>query len=83
MVSIFGTGGGEEAAKRLSDLVGTEVPLLASIPFDVHLREGGDSGEPITLQIPDAPASKAVYQLLEKLMIRPKSLVGVPLSLHT
>jgi len=83
LVSIFGTGGGEEAAKRLSDLVGTEVPLLASIPFDVHLREGGDSGEPITLQIPDAPASKAVYQLLEKLMIRPKSLVGVPLSLHT
>ena len=83
VVSIFGSGGGVEASKRLSTLVGTEVPLLASIPFDVHLREGGDSGEPITLEYPDAPASKAVYELLEKLMIRPKSLVGVPLSLHT
>ena len=82
-LSIFGSGGGAEAANRLTTLVGAPVPLLASIPFDVHLREGGDEGDPITLARPDAPASKAIYSLLEKLMVRPKSIVGVPLSLHT
>ena len=82
-LSIFGSGGGAEAATRLTNLVGAPVPLLVSIPFDVHLREGGDAGDPITLARPDAPASKAIYELLEKLMVRPKSIVGVPLSLHT
>ena len=82
-LSIFGSGGGAEAANRLTNLVGAPVPLLVSIPFDVHLREGGDEGDPITLARPDAPASKAIYELLEKLMVRPKSIVGVPLSLHT
>jgi ATP-binding protein involved in chromosome partitioning len=60
-----------------------DVSLLARIPFDSQLREGGDNGEPITLASPDAPASKAIDELLAKLLIRPRSLVGVPLTLHT
>jgi ATP-binding protein involved in chromosome partitioning len=82
-ISIFGSGGGAETAARLSTLVGSEVSLLASIPFDKALREGGDNGEPITLANPDALASKAIDELLAKLIQRPRSLVGVPLSLHT
>jgi len=82
-ISIFGSGGGEETAKRLSTLVGSDVALLAQIPFDNHLREGGDNGEPIVLASPDAPASRAIDELLAKLLIRPRSLVGVPLTLHT
>ncbi len=82
-ISLFGSGGGAETSKRLSTLVGSDVPLLASIPFDVNLREGGDDGEPIVLANPAAPASKAVDELLMKLLRRSKSLVGVPLSLHT
>jgi len=82
-ISIFGTGGGAETAARLSTLVGSEVGLLASIPFDKALREGGDNGEPITLANPDALASKAINELLAKLIQRPRSLVGVPLTLHT
>jgi len=82
-ISIFGSGGGEETAKRLSTLVGSDVALLAQIPFDSHLREGGDNGEPIVLASPDAPASRAIDELLAKLLIRPRSLVGVPLTLHT
>ena len=82
-ISIFGSGGGAETAARLSTLVGSEVSLLASIPFDKALREGGDNGEPITLANPDALASKAIDELLVKLIQRPRSLVGVPLSLHT
>jgi ATP-binding protein involved in chromosome partitioning len=82
-VSIFGSGGGAETAARLSTLVGSEISLLASIPFDKALREGGDNGEPITLANPDALASKAIDELLAKLIQRPRSLVGVPLTLHT
>jgi len=82
-ISIFGSGGGEETAKRLSTLVGSDVALLAQIPFDGQLREGGDNGEPIVLASPDAPASRAIDELLAKLLIRPRSLVGVPLTLHT
>jgi ATP-binding protein involved in chromosome partitioning len=82
-ISIFGSGGGVETAARLSTLVGSDVGLLAQIPFDSSLREGGDNGEPIVLASPQAPASRAIDELLEKLLIRPRSLVGVPLTLHT
>ncbi len=82
-ISICGSGGGDETAARLSTLVGSDINLLAKIPFDGELREGGDNGEPITLAKPDAPASKAIDELLAKLLQRPRSLVGVPLTLHT
>ena len=32
-ISLFGTGGGEATAQRLSELVGSDVPLLGKIPF--------------------------------------------------
>lgn len=82
-ISIFGSGGGDETAKRLSTLVGSDVALLAQIPFDSQLRAGGDNGDPIILASPDAPASRAIDELLGRLLIRPRSLVGVPLTLHT
>lgn len=82
-ISIFGTGGGEETARRLSMLVGHDIPLLAKVPFDAALRTGGDEGHPISLAHPESPASRAFAEIVEKLLIRPKSLVGVPLTLHT
>lgn len=39
----FGQGGGERTAKKF------EVPLLAQIPLDPKVREGGDKGHPIAL----------------------------------
>ncbi len=41
---IFGSGGGEALAKRYG------VPLLAKIPLDPAVREGGDSGKPAVLE---------------------------------
>jgi len=41
---IFGAGGGENLARTLN------VPLLAKIPIDQMIREGGDNGEPIALK---------------------------------
>ena len=80
-IALFGSGGGAETAKRLSALVGSEVPLLAKVPFNSELRDGGDHGVPAYLG--DGPIKKTFDELLTALMIRPHSLVGVPLSLHT
>jgi ATP-binding protein involved in chromosome partitioning len=81
-ISLFGSGGGVETAKRLSNLVGADVALLASVPFDPDLREGGDGGHPIVLSNPDAHASRAIYEIVDLLMKQRKSLVGTPLNVH-
>lgn len=79
-ISLFGTGGGEATAERLSLLVGADVPLLGKVPFNIELRTGGDSGSPIVLSEPDSPASKAISEIAAQLIVRTKSLIGVPLG---
>jgi len=83
LIALFGSGGGEETSRRLSELVGTKVPLLAKIPFDIGLRDGGDEGIPAALSEDSTPTTKAIGELLENISVRPRSLAGVPLSLHT
>ena len=78
VISIFGTGGGEETARRLSELVGANVPLLAKVPFESQVREGGDEGNPAALT--NEKVLTAFNQILDKVIIRPKSLVGVRLG---
>jgi len=80
-ISIFGSGGGEETAKRLSKLIGVDVPLLAKIPFDPILREGGDEGNPIALT--DKKFTTIFNEILDQIIIRPKSLIGVRLNIST
>ena len=80
-ISIFGSGGGEETAKRLSELVGADVPLLAKVPFDTNIREGGDAGNPIVLS--DQKIMDIFDAILDRIIIRPKSLVGVRLNVNT
>ncbi|MEN9325245.1 MAG: hypothetical protein RL414_999 [Actinomycetota bacterium] len=81
-ISLFGSGGGAETAQRLSNLVGADVPLLASVPFDPALREGGDGGHPIVLSDPESHASQAVYAIVDELMKQRKSLLGTSLPIH-
>jgi ATP-binding protein involved in chromosome partitioning len=80
-IAIFGTGGGLETAKQLSELVGADVALIGQIPFAPALREGGDIGNPIVVSDPTCPASESFAAIVEKITLRPKSLVGVRLSL--
>ena len=80
-ISIFGSGGGEETARRLSELVGADVPLLAKIPFNTNIREGGDAGNPLVLT--DSKTKQIFDSILDKIIIRPKSLVGVRLNINT
>lgn len=80
VISLFGTGGGEATSERLSLLVGANVPLLGKVPFNSELRTGGDNGTPIVILDPESPASLAVNLICDQLIIRKKSLVGVPLG---
>ena len=80
-IAIFGTGGGLETAKQLSELVGADVALIGQIPFAPALREGGDIGNPIVISDPTCPTSESFAAIVEKITLRPKSLVGVRLSL--
>ena len=59
---IFGENGGVEEAKKL------KVPLLAQIPLDPPVRQGGDRGAPIALAPAQESASSAAFDLIaEKL----------------
>jgi len=83
IVSLFGSGGGEETAKRLSQLVGSDVALLGKIPFSVDLRLGGDAGVPVVISDPESVSAKALFEITEKLIKRSKSLLGVRLGIAT
>jgi ATP-binding protein involved in chromosome partitioning len=52
--TIFGEGGGQLLADEL------DVPLLGKVPLAEDLREHADSGTPLVLAQPDAPASVAI-----------------------
>lgn len=82
-ISLFGTGGGEATAQRLSQLIGGEVPLLGKVPFNSDLRTGGDAGTPVVIAHPESAAAIAINAISLQLMVRSKSLVGVRLGLAT
>ncbi|MBW8807204.1 MAG: P-loop NTPase [Catenulisporales bacterium] len=79
-VDVFGSGGGQTVAEALSRATGTTVPVLGQIPIDVRLREGGDSGEPITATDPESPAAKVLLGIADKIATRSRGLVGMSLS---
>lgn len=79
-VELFGSGGGEAAARALSARLGTDVPLLGQIPLDVDLRAGGDEGDPIVLAHPDSPAAKALTELAGTIDSTPRGLAGMHLG---
>ena len=56
---IFGHGGGAEVAKQY------DLPLLAEIPIDPAIREGGDAGKP-AVEIEGSAAREAFLTLASK-----------------
>jgi len=80
-IALFGSGGGEETSKRLSALVGIDVPLLGKIAFNPELRTGGDEGVPLVQAAPESDSAQAILAIAEILVKRSKSLVGVRLGI--
>ena len=80
-MEVFGSGGGDRVAATLSQRFGYDVPVLARIPLDISLREGGDVGKPIVESDPTAPAARELTQVAETLSGRGRGLAGMQLGL--
>ena len=80
-IDVFGAGGGAGVAATLSARFGYDVPVLGEVPLDIRLREGGDSGQPIVLTDPDAPAAAALISMASTLTSGGRGLVGIQLGL--
>jgi ATP-binding protein involved in chromosome partitioning len=76
VLDLFGSGGGIEVARRLSQGQDSPVPLLASVPLSLDLRRGGDAGEPLVLANPADPASVAIIAVADMIATRGRQLAG-------
>lgn len=77
-LELFGSGGGASVSARLTAQLGYEVPLLAQVPLDIALREGGDAGRPVSLD--DGPAASELVALATALGKTERGLAGRPLG---
>lgn len=59
---LFGTGGGEKAAKALN------TSLLGKIPLDGAIRHGGDVGIPVVKGSPNSETTKAFYEIAREIL---------------
>lgn len=73
---IFGSGGGQLLATELN------VPLLGSLPLVPALREGGDTGRPITAVDPDSESAQAFQAIASRIAIelKPKKIFSPQLK---
>jgi ATP-binding protein involved in chromosome partitioning len=62
--AIFGSGGGAMLAEEAG------VALLAQLPLELLVREGGDQGHPVVLAHPDSATARAFSDLAETLAER-------------
>ncbi len=69
---LFGSGGGEEVAKRF------DVELIGQVPMQIAMREGSDTGHPIVAEDPDAEASLVFAQMAEWVVNHAPSKRGHP-----
>jgi ATP-binding protein involved in chromosome partitioning len=61
-IAMFGSGGGQLLATQVG------LDLLAQIPIDPRIAEGGDSGRPLVAVEPDAPASRVIAALATRVV---------------
>lgn len=79
-LDLFGVGGGEMVAARLSSQLGYPVPMLGQIPLDIALREGGDEGVPVVLGQEESPSAAAFQEIAATMAQKARGLAGRPLG---
>jgi ATP-binding protein involved in chromosome partitioning len=60
--ALFGRGGGAALAEEIG------APLVASIPLEPDVSEGGDTGNPVAISTPDSPAGAAFHALAARIV---------------
>ena len=61
IMEVFGSGGGEKIARAF------KLPLLGKIPLDPAIRQGGDSGRPVSLD-EDSEAARAFDEITDNFL---------------
>jgi ATP-binding protein involved in chromosome partitioning len=61
--AIFGHGGARETAEKLG------APFLGEIPLVPRIRETSDSGQPVSVSVPDGPEAQAFLDLAKKVAV--------------
>jgi ATP-binding protein involved in chromosome partitioning len=69
---VFGSGGGEEAAKLMG------VDFLGTVELDPRIRVGGDEGKPIVIEAPDSPGAIAFRALARKVAAKVSVMTMLP-----
>ncbi|GAB2520672.1 P-loop NTPase [Microbacterium petrolearium] len=75
-LDLFGSGGGDEVARALSEDQDAAVPVLASIPLSPALRASADAGDPVVVAHPEDPAARAITGLAATIAAQPRGLTG-------
>ncbi|MEY4430163.1 MAG: nucleotide-binding protein [Cyanobacteriota bacterium] len=60
---LFGRGGGSQLARE------SDVPLLAQLPMELAVVQGGDGGRPAVLSAPDSATAAAFRDLAQRLPV--------------
>jgi predicted Fe-Mo cluster-binding NifX family protein/MinD-like ATPase involved in chromosome partitioning or flagellar assembly len=75
-IPLFSKGGGQRTAELM------DVPLLASLPFDLRVVQGGDTGHPLLESPDESPFIQALWRLLneveERLRGHEEEFLGAP-----
>jgi ATP-binding protein involved in chromosome partitioning len=79
-LEVFGSGGGQRVADRLTEVLGGPVPLLGQVPLEVAYREGSDSGEPASL-LDSSSAGGVLRDIARSLTRRSRGLAGRKLAI--
>jgi ATP-binding protein involved in chromosome partitioning len=80
-LELFGRGGGQAVADRLTKISNAPVNLLGQIPMSIALREGSDNGQPIVLTEPADPAAQVIAQIAKMLAETKLGLAGKHLGI--
>ena len=81
VLDLFGSGGGQLVADRLSEDVESPVPLLGSIPLSVAFREASDDGRPAVVHSPQDPAAAELIRIAGVIATQGRGLAGRSLGL--
>jgi ATP-binding protein involved in chromosome partitioning len=80
-LELFGSGGGEAVASRLTSIAGKAVTVLGQIPMSISLREGSDRGKPVVLHDATDPAAEVIIGIAKKISSAKLGLAGKPLGI--
>jgi len=80
-IEIFGSGGGDAVAARLTEISGKKVQLMGKIPISQDLRISADDQVPIVVSDPADPAALEIIRIAKLLMDSPRGLAGKSLKI--